>query len=292
MWLRAALKRLFLEAFYIGAATVVLVLLYQVGAGWWRSPDDYSYINQIMNHLRDYPPMAVGKPLSVRDGSLGRGSYALFVIVSPTCQFCRDSAAFNERLAAEGAKSHFVVAFGVPKVAESRTYRSRFGIKKATVVDWENLTARASGTPTVILVGPDGIVRRIWQGRLSPMGEVEVLNALRDPASVRSPDRFLNSGERMLRPEELQPQVLKTSYRIVNVSNRRLFRKQQAADEVNIPLGELAVRATFELKRSELTVVDCTFEPDPVCNAAIRLLRTGGYDAVALDAAAQLPTSR
>lgn len=119
------------------------------------------------------PAQLVGKPWT--GPKLVNAS--LVMAVAPTCHFCSESFPFYRQLSAARGGNVKLIAL-VPDKADGSAYLGSGqigvdGIESASVRD-----VGAKGTPTLFLVS-GGVVQQVWEGKLSPSREVEVMRAFK-----------------------------------------------------------------------------------------------------------------
>ncbi|HWB85400.1 MAG TPA: hypothetical protein VG675_14755 [Bryobacteraceae bacterium] len=272
------------EFAYIAGASMLMLALYRVVVPWLSRPPDYRYIAEVKRRIARYPVIAPGKYLMARKANLSKHPFALFLMVSPDCVFCVRSEPFYRRLLSEARNQAFPVFISLPKVSQAGGYMSDSGIERAQFLDWEDLSRRVQATPSIVFVDSGGVIRRVWIGQLGETAEHEVINAIDNPWNVHLPVRSLASGVQMLKLRDLKSMRSAVSVRLINIAERSSFKTEHIEGAVNIPFGELAARAVFELKRSDLNIVDCTAELDDRCSAAVETLKDLGFRAAALDA--------
>jgi hypothetical protein len=104
-----------------------------------------------------------------------RGS-TLLLALSPNCQYCTESAPFYRRLAAELSKTPVHLTAVFPDHAQkAREYLTSLGVPVDDVRQVAPASLPIRGTPTLLLVDRDGIVRRVWAGQLSAEAERDVI---------------------------------------------------------------------------------------------------------------------
>ncbi|OFW07493.1 MAG: hypothetical protein A3H96_07080 [Acidobacteria bacterium RIFCSPLOWO2_02_FULL_67_36] len=126
------------------------------------------------------PAPVVGSELSVAGIQWTTREQTLLLVLSTTCHFCTDSAPFYRRLAEESRRhdrTRLVAVLPQPKT-EGAQFLSSLGIRIDEVVQAPLGSVGTRGTPTLILVGRDGKVKKFWMGRLPSERESEVVNAL------------------------------------------------------------------------------------------------------------------
>jgi rhodanese-related sulfurtransferase len=280
--LRPDLRRIIVETVYTaGAAVACFVVLY--GARTWiqsRSLDGGAA--EAKRALAGRPPMMVGKRLAIKGVNLDRYRYSLFVITSPSCQFCIHSVPFHRRLLETSRNGGIPMWIVVPTANSTRRFLSRAGLQDAPAANWLDLSRRFQSVPSVVLVDSNGLIRRIWEGELRSEEESALLAAMRDPSSVTVPRRKLISGEAMLTEADLHA-VSSDGTTVINPQEREAFRVEHPDGAVNIPLPELAMRAERDLWKDRLNVLDCSVLPAAVCSIAVDHLRKKGFRAAAVD---------
>jgi hypothetical protein len=138
-------------------------------------------------------PVTAGSDMSMRIPAVNwhANGRTLVLVLSTRCHFCTESAPFFRRLGERaGSNVKFLAVLRQP-VAESERYLSGEGlyfdeIRQALIGE-----TGAAGTPTLLLVDQDGIVKRTWVGRLAPDKEREALDAIIDPHLAPDIPRFL-----------------------------------------------------------------------------------------------------
>jgi rhodanese-related sulfurtransferase len=186
-------------------------------------------------------------------------------------------------------ESHFEVYVAVPSVSGQQVFLDGLGVFGGERRNWEDLSLKAKGTPTIIVVNPKRIVEAVWIGQLTAKTEASILAHLRglDKAagagkhaqvtSARSTDilRNLPSGS-SIDGQELRALTAVESYVILDVRERPEFQTGHLESAINMPFSEVAFRAPQELRQSELHIVDCGSIIETRCSeAATRLAEAG-----------------
>ena len=96
--------------------------------------------------------------------SLPEGGDTLVAWIDSRCGACTASMPFYSRLTAL-AKHTQVVLLGREPAGDLRDYASAYDVKPAHIVSVGDLPLKFAGTPTLVLVGPDAVVRAVWFGR-------------------------------------------------------------------------------------------------------------------------------
>jgi hypothetical protein len=107
---------------------------------------------------------------------------SLVLALSPGCHFCTESAPFYRRLAREALAAgsvHLVCLFS-DHVKGGPRYLRDLELPFDDVRSASFETLGVAGTPTLLLVDGNGIVSRVWVGKLSPAGEADVLRQIEE----------------------------------------------------------------------------------------------------------------
>jgi rhodanese-related sulfurtransferase len=281
MSISSGLGRFLKESLYVISSAAVLWALYQVAVAVVHPRGEFWYVAEVKKRISRYPTLRPGKQLRAGHINLHAHPYTFLLVTSPDCAFCKESAPFHRRLAreAQGLSVPFFIA--LPRAGLGQPYLSSAGISPTGILDWEQLSMRAVGTPSLALVDSAGIIRKVWIGSLDTAGEGEVLEAIRHPAQVDTARR-LESGEPMLTAAELRMMQTAQPRKIIDIAERGAFEKEHLPDAVNIPSEELGTRALQELKLGDSYFIDCTEVPDAVCSLAVRGMARRGFHVAAL----------
>ena len=102
----------------------------------------------------------------------------LVLVLSDTCHYCTESAGFYQRLAEQKARQDGsrLIAVLPQDVSRGQAYMSKLGVNVDQVQQSSLSALGLSGTPTLLLVDNQGVVKESWLGKLPPNQETEVLN--------------------------------------------------------------------------------------------------------------------
>jgi hypothetical protein len=124
--------------------------------------------------------LAVGEKLSLEGAPTSKGERTLVLALQRGCHFCAESAPFYRQLvtdATEDSGVHLVAA--LPQAsAEGAAYIHELGIAITDVRQASLQQLRMRGTPTLILLGSDGVVQKLWVGKLPAEKEQEVFRSI------------------------------------------------------------------------------------------------------------------
>jgi hypothetical protein len=132
-------------------------------------------------HESAAPPVAriqPGTKVQLAGVDWSKSGQTLLLVLSDTCHFCTESAGFYQRLAEQKARQEGtrMIAVLPQDVGRGQAYMSKLGV---TVDDVQQSPLNAigvGGTPTLLLVDNQGVVKESWLGKLPPDKETEVLN--------------------------------------------------------------------------------------------------------------------
>jgi hypothetical protein len=94
------------------------------------------------------------------------------------CRYCEASFDFYKRLRAAKPSTKLIVA-GPASVDSLKRYVAERGLQTDLVVSAGAPTIKIAGTPTLIVIGPDRVVRSVWRGQLDKDREQQLLDQLR-----------------------------------------------------------------------------------------------------------------
>lgn len=102
------------------------------------------------------------------------------LVLSTRCHFCTESAPFFRSLKEKARNNVKFVAVLPQPVAESERYLSGEGLHFDEIQQAPVGKIGVKGTPTMLLIDRDGIVRRTWAGKVSNDKQQEALDAIID----------------------------------------------------------------------------------------------------------------
>jgi hypothetical protein len=133
----------------------------------------------VRRDARRIPPAIVtGTPLPLSEMDWRANGRTLVLAVSTSCHYCSESAPFYRRLAAELPRHGVHLTVLLPQeVSEGRSYLQHLGVPAADIRQAPLRELKIRGTPTLLLVDDRGIIRGVWEGKLSSDAEQNVLQA-------------------------------------------------------------------------------------------------------------------
>lgn len=124
----------------------------------------------------------IGDKLSLTGVDWHGNGNTLVVALSPGCDSCSESAPFYRRLSAELPRLHMTAIF-TQTVEEGREYLRSLDVDISDVRQGSFHQLKIRGTPTMILLDQQGVVRNVWLGRPLPQKEQEVIETIRAAVS-------------------------------------------------------------------------------------------------------------
>jgi hypothetical protein len=131
------------------------------------------------SNIGSAPLVAVGSRLTLSSADFGTNPISLVLFVSPTCKYCVASKPFHSVLASECQRNNVPLYVVVPSLEDATGYLRDLRNSASAVREWKDLNLRADGTPTIVAVDRQGVVRRLWVGQLLSTAESELLVAVR-----------------------------------------------------------------------------------------------------------------
>lgn len=124
-------------------------------------------------------PLVVGTTLSVPGLDWRANGNTLVLALSTNCHYCSESAPFYRRLAGELSRRRVHLTAVLPQNAnESGAYLRTLQLPVSDVRQIPLRSLQIRGTPTLVLVDGRGVVRHVWEGKLTPEREQQVLEAI------------------------------------------------------------------------------------------------------------------
>ena len=130
------------------------------------------------------PQIAAGEKFPLTDVDWKGNGNTLVLALAPGCESCSESAPFYRRLTAELAPQRIHMTAVLPaSVEESREYLRGLNVEVSDVRQGSFELLKIRGTPTLILVDEQGVVRNVWLGRFPPDKEQAVIDSIREAVS-------------------------------------------------------------------------------------------------------------
>ena len=152
-------------------ATALAVLCSIVSATVWRQPSKRAQTVQY----------TVGERITEVPVDYKSSDRTLLFVLSSRCRFCTASLPFYKDLLvrSEQRQRTRMIAVGNEKASVLSEYLGGAGLAFDTVIALrEDVALKTRGTPTLILVDRNGVVRGFWEGLLSAEREKDVLKAI------------------------------------------------------------------------------------------------------------------
>lgn len=127
-------------------------------------------------------PVAKGTNLksSLPGVDWARNGRTFVLAISTQCHFCTDSAPFFQRVNKEVGKEATLLAVLPQPLSDSHHYLDTLGVHVDDIRQSPLNAIGVHGTPTLMLVDKTGIVDDVWEGKLRPDQEDQVLTALKN----------------------------------------------------------------------------------------------------------------
>lgn len=214
-------------------------------------------IDSIHNHD---PRVPTGTKIEVPNVNWADSEQTLILALSKDCPFCSKSAPFYRELVSgvRQNRSTRLLAILPQTEVEGQKYMRDLGV---SIDDVRQVSFRAiniMATPTLILVGDDGMVKSSWVGKLTSAQETEVLASL----GISGVNLTNGNKESETSIEALDLKRLldaNQSVVILDIRDRAEFNQKHISNAKNMPFDEIGTRAINELRDNDHIVVysDC-----------------------------------
>jgi peroxiredoxin len=154
-------------------ANLVIVLCGVLLTVRWLLPD-------LLAPSREETSIKLGTKLDVPGVNWSSNDKTVVLVLKAGCRYCTESAGFYQtltRAAAESGKAH-VLAVTPHEPGLARKYLDSLRLPIEDVRRANLGALNVSGTPTLILLDRNGVVRSVWEGKLPPKQESEVLRRI------------------------------------------------------------------------------------------------------------------
>lgn len=126
-----------------------------------------------------YAGVAAGDKVSIPNVDWAKSQKTLLLVLQKGCHFCTESAEFYRSIARVRAEKGVRVLAVLPQpVNEARDYLAKLSVDVDEVRQGTLDSVNVAGTPTLIFLDDNGVVRDVWVGKLSAEKESEVLSRL------------------------------------------------------------------------------------------------------------------
>jgi hypothetical protein len=150
------------------AANVGIIIVALVGVAM--------LVNNYRQRSQEPKHIPVGARFGLKDVNWQANGKTMVFGISTTCHFCTESAPFYREVVQRCAQQHVKTIAVLPQsTTEAKAYLAGEGvvvdeIRQSALPDLE-----IGGTPTLLLIDKDGIVRQVWIGKLPGDREKDVL---------------------------------------------------------------------------------------------------------------------
>lgn len=215
--------------------------------------------------------LQAGKRVPLAGENWAKYHQSLVMALQVGCEWCEASAPFYQELLRSDVGNTFHPVAVLPQpVDQSKKFLQSFSIRVTDIRQADLRKIGVGGTPTLILVDTRGRIESSWIGQLSPALEDEVFTKLgihRNPVQSGSKEPMsrdrsgenglsLITGAQFVALRKAQPEIP-----IIDVDPRDNFEMLHIAGSLNIPIGELEVRARHEIPPGYPIVLYCGFRP-------------------------------
>jgi hypothetical protein len=227
------------------------------------------------------PLVQNGSSLSIQGVDFAQAPMSLIVVSSPVCKYCLASEHFHSKMLEIARAANVPVYVAVPSRKGSSQYLKELAVSDDAVKEYHQMSVSVSGTPTILAIDNTGRVRDIWSGLANPADEVEIVDLLRT-RSFSAGKEYTRIDAPDFQPQELIGLESKMQLDIVDLRERE--KANPVSGSINIPSMELPFRASRELDKAKLQVVDCTNVLHVECSSAVKTLKELRFNTATLGA--------
>ena len=119
-----------------------------------------------------------GTKVSIPGIDWGKSPRTVVLALSTTCHFCSESAPFYQKLQPEKPSELRIVAVLPQSIEDSKNYLNKLGVPVSEVFQASLSSISGSGTPTMMLMDNNGIIKDSWVGKLSDAEAGKILARL------------------------------------------------------------------------------------------------------------------
>lgn len=133
------------------------------------------------------PPLAPAQAEGIKPGEMiptgalvwDKSDKNLVMVISTVCKYCNESSPFYQKLATRKAGTDVRLLAVLPQTMdESVKYLAEKNISVDEVLQINPGQLNVRGTPTLLLVNRSGVVVDVWNGKLPPDKENELMGRL------------------------------------------------------------------------------------------------------------------
>ena len=258
---------------------IVAITAWRVGMPWLTAWQDRPAFDGMLTE-----PLRPGTKISILDGHGIESKQNVVLVVNTTCPGSNDSVQFYRRLATriDSMPHARIVVLSDETEGAVRQWLEDNSIGVRHVVQVPALVSVGlDWTPTLFIVGENGVVTDLMIGALSELEEESFMARLAhvpgtEPMNNLPVLKTVSDGEFREKSSDARPQV-------IDVRKRDAYNRNHRAGAVNIPSDELETRASIELATELPAYVDCSVGiPYPECRHAAYVLAFGGFPRVGM----------
>jgi hypothetical protein len=120
-----------------------------------------------------------GTKLSLPDVDWTQNGQTLILALSKDCRYCSESASFYQKIVNQRQGKSLKVIAVLPQDTQSgQNYLNGLGVAVDEIRQTSLSSIQVSGTPTLLLVDQNGVVKEVWVGKLPSDKESEALSKI------------------------------------------------------------------------------------------------------------------
>ena len=132
--------------------------------------------NYFLGSKTSPPAIADGATLTGQPVNWHDNTKNVVLVLSTTCHFCKESSGFYRKLVEDCRNHARTIAFFPQTSQEAQAYLKAEYVQVDEVKHANFQSLQIGGTPTLLLVNSNGVVQKVWLGKLTEAKEKEVLD--------------------------------------------------------------------------------------------------------------------
>ncbi len=206
----------------------------------------------------------IGQKFDIPDVNWKQNGKTIMLAVKQDCSHCTTSAAFFRQIVDEASKNSIKVeVVSSDSKEDSKNYLAGLDISIQNVHQISLRKNGFVGTPTLVFVNQDGIVKDMWVGRIDSENSATVLNKLKvfmsseisENQTFSDNNTDFSSTKNPIAVTDLKTSLEKSNeILLIDIDSREEFKTLHISNAKNIPSDEIVTRASREIPKNKQIV--------------------------------------
>ncbi|HYP42842.1 MAG TPA: rhodanese-like domain-containing protein [Candidatus Nitrosocosmicus sp.] len=262
---------------------VILAIVVVTGIIVKRNLYDSNRINQ---------KIEIGQNVSISSIDWKQNNKTIILAVKRDCSYCTASAAYFRQLKAEADKQNITIeVVSSDSKEDSESYLAELNLPIQRIHQISLNKNGFIGTPTLLFINHNGIVRDMWVGGLNAQSVEFVMKKLaifknseiadnQLSSEINNSENSASAKNHITQPELKNLLESKSEIVLIDVDPRELFRNLHISTAKNIPSDEIVARAPREIPRDKQIVFYGRCPKDSISSFSQQQLAMLGYSNV------------